>query len=110
MAGGSGQAALQKRVLAAAARFDRLGGLPLPYAVRLRAVAACGVQAAVYGAVAGRPKAGVLAQLRTRAGRAVWRGGGFGAVELRLLLGDPSCRADPAAAFSIAPLAALFSV
>ena len=29
-------------------------------------------------------------------GRAVWRGGRFGAVELRLLLGDPSGRADPA--------------
>ena len=49
LAGASGQAALQKRIRATADRFVRLGGLPLPYAVRVRAAAASGVQAAVSG-------------------------------------------------------------
>ena len=48
LAGASGQTALHKRILATADRLDRLGGLPLPHAVRLRAVAASGTQAAVY--------------------------------------------------------------
>ena len=66
-----------------------MAGLPLPHAKRLRAVASSGVQAATYGAVAGTPARGLLAKLRTSAGRAVWKGGAFGAVELRLLLGAP---------------------
>ena len=93
LAGQAGQGTLLKRIQATADRFDRLGGLPLPHLMRLRA--ASGVQAAVYGAVAGRPKAAVLAQLRTKAGRAVWRGGGFGAIELRLLLGCPFMQGGP---------------
>ena len=38
---------------------------------------------------------------------AVSRGGRFGAAEPRLLLGDASCRADPAAALAFGPLLAL---
>ena len=67
-------------------RFGRLASLPLPYVQRLRATAAAGVSAATWGAVAGVPGVRLISKLRTAAGRAVWRGGRFGAVELRLLL------------------------
>ena len=85
------------RVLAAWGRFRRLAALPLPYPARVRAAAAAGVAAATWGAAVGPPPVRLLSQLRTAAGRAVWRGGRFGAVELRLLLGAPCGRADPAA-------------
>ena len=85
-------------------RFRRLAALPLPYQVRVHAAAAAGVAAATWGACVGPPTARVLGRLRTAAGRAVWRGGRFGAVELRLLLGAPLGRADPAAACALEPL------
>ena len=107
LAGEVGRRQLESRTQATAGRFDRLGGLPLPRARRLLVVAASGVQAATYGEVAGTPTREQVAKLRTAAGRAVWRGGRYGAVELRLLLGALGCRSDPVAAFAIAPLAAL---
>ena len=42
----------------------------------------------------------------TWAVKAVWCGGHFGAVELRLLLGAEHCRSDPSAVFAFAPLLA----
>ena len=105
--GAPGLSAPAARVLSTVARFERLAGLPLPYAQRTRAVAAAGVAAAAYGALAGAPAGRDLAKLRTWAGRAVWRGGNFGAVELRLLLGAEHGRADPAAVIALAPLLAL---
>ena len=106
-AGGPALVAPAARVLSTLARFERLAGLPLPYPQRSRAVAAAGVAAAAYGALAGVPSGRDLAKLRTWAGRAVWRGGRFGAVELRLLLGAEHGRADPAAVITLAPLLAL---
>ena len=85
-------------------RFERLASLPMPYPQRVRATACAGVAAATWGAVVGPPATHLLAKLRTAAGRAVWRGGRFGAVELRLLLGAPTAAADPAAAFAFGPL------
>ena len=105
--GAPGLAASAARVAGTMARFERLAGLPLPYAQRSRAVAAAGVAAATYGALAGAPPGRDLAKLRTWAGKAVWRGGRFGAVELRLLLGAEDGRADPAGVFALAPLLAL---
>ena len=70
-------------------------------------MAAAGVAAAAYGALADAPAGRDLARLRTWAGRAVWRGGRYGAVELRLLLGAKHGRADPAAVIARAPLLAL---
>ena len=80
-AGARGATAMAARVQAARARFERLEGLPLPHAKRALVVAAAGVSAARYGAIAGAPSNRVLAQLRTWAGRAIWRGGRFGAVD-----------------------------
>ena len=73
--GASKVSAPATRTLGTLARFQRLSGLPLPYAQRARAVAAAGVSAAAYGALAGTPPGRDLARLRTWAGRAVWRGG-----------------------------------
>jgi len=92
------------RVLREWDRFRRLAALPLPYHVRVHAAAAAGVAAATWGAFVRPPPVRVLGKLRTAAGRAVWRGGRFGAVELRLLLWAPSGRADPAAACALEPL------
>ena len=92
------------RAAGAEGRFARLEALPLAYPARVRAVAAAGVAAAAWGALAGRPPAAALRRMRALAGRAVWRGGRFGAAELRLLLGDPAGRADPAAQVAVAPL------
>jgi hypothetical protein len=72
--------------------------------LRLRVVAASAVASASYGCVAYPPDRKELLRLRTAAGRAAWRGGRFGAVELRLLVGCPTGRADPAAAMAFAPL------
>jgi len=74
------------------------------YPLRLRVVAASAVASASFGCVAYPPSRKELLRLRTAAGRAAWRGGRFGAVELRLLVGCPSGRADPAAALAFAPL------
>jgi hypothetical protein len=92
------------RAVATQERFRCLMALPLSYPARLRAVASAGVSAACWGAMAGRPALAVLRPLRTWAGRAVWRGGRFGSVELRLLLGAPDGRADPAFWFAAGPL------
>ena len=105
-AGKASAAATAARAQSTFGRFERLAGLPLPLPRRVQAVAAAGVAAAAYGAIAGTPPARTLARLRTWAGRAVWRGGRFGAVELRLLLGAEHGRADPAAVFALAPLLA----
>jgi hypothetical protein len=96
--------AWQTRLADAAARCRRIGSLALPYAQRMRIVATSAVPAAVYGAVAILPPDADLRVLRTAAGRAVWRGGRFAAIELRLLLGGHDCRSDPYAAFYLAPL------
>ena len=101
--GAPGLVALAARIRSKVARLERLAGLPLPYAQRSRAVAAAGVSAASYGALAGTPAGRDLARLRTWAGR----GGRYGAVELRLLLGTEHGRADPAAVITLAPLLAL---
>jgi len=90
------------RLLAAEGRFRRLGGLPLPFLQRVRATASAGVSAACWGAVVYAPPASHIARLRTWAGRAIWRSGRYGAVELRLLLSGPDGRADPAAQFAFA--------
>ena len=79
----------------------------MPYRVRVRAAAAAGTAAAAWGAVVGPPSRALIAKLRTAAGRAVWRGGRYGAVEVRLLLGGPDGRADPAASFALQPLVML---
>ena len=94
-AGHVGTTAAVARVQGTFARLDRLAGLPLPYAHRVQAVAAAGVVAAAYGAVVGTPSNRTLARLRTWAGRAVWRGRRFGAVELRPLLGGQALPRRP---------------
>ena len=93
-----------QRAAACTERFRRLATLPLPFPLRVQATAAAGVAAAVWGALGDRPPAVALRKLRTAAGRASWRGGRFGAVELRLLLGAPNGRVDPAYHFASAPL------
>ena len=54
--GAPGLVALAARIRSKVARLERLAGLPLPYAQRSRAVAAAGVSAASYGALAGTPR------------------------------------------------------
>ena len=54
--GGPRVSAPATRVVSTMARIQRLAGLPLPYAQRSRAVAAAGVSAAAYGALAGTPR------------------------------------------------------
>ena len=103
LAGALGQKVLEKLATVIAGRSGRLCALPLPHSRRLQAVAASDVTEQQQGP----PVATALARVRARAGRAVWRGGGFGAVELRPLLDAPDCRADPAADFALAPFFAL---
>jgi len=106
-AGMHGCAVLAGRVAGTRGRFERIAGLPLPIPRRVQATAASGVNAATHGAITATPPGRQLAVLRTWAGRAIWRGGRYGAVELRRLLASQDCRADPAAAFTLAPLLAL---
>ena len=88
----------------ACSRLRRVGVLPLPRQNLLRVAAAAGVAVAVYGAACGTLPRDAARRLRASAAWAVSRGGRFGAAELRLLLGDAACRADPAAALALAPL------
>ena len=106
-AGMHGCAVLAGRATGTRGRFERIAGLPLPIPRRVQATAASGVSAATHGAITATPPGRQLAVLRTWAGRAIWRGGRHGAVELRLLLASQDCRADPAAALGFAPLLAL---
>jgi len=65
------------------------------------------VPAACYGALAACPGVEAIRKLRVQAAGAIYLGGGAGNQTLRLLLGSPDCRADPAAPFAIEPLWAL---
>jgi len=97
-------ALLRQRIMVACDRLRRVAAVPLPRPALLRVAAAAGVAVAVYGAACGAAPAAAIATLRAAAACAVSRSGRYGAPELRLLLGDPTCRADPAAAFATAPL------
>ena len=50
------------------------------------------------------PGGRAIDKLRAQAAGAIYLGGGAGNQTLRLLLGSPDCRADPAAPFAIQPL------
>ena len=102
-----GSSVLKQRLAVACERLRRVAVLPLARECLLRVVAAAGVSVAVYGGSCGSLPRHAVRSLRAAAAGAVSRGGRFGAPELRLLLGDSTCRADPAAALAFAPLLAL---
>ena len=102
-----GSSLLRQRLATACERLRRVAVLPLACERLLRVVAAAGVSVAVYGGSCGSLPKHAVRSLRAAATGAVNGGGRFGAPELRLLLGDPTCRADPAAALAFAPLLAL---
>jgi hypothetical protein len=101
---GAGASVIAARVRGTLARFERIRGLPLTLRQRVRFVVAAGMSAATFGAAAGPPPLRALNALRTAASRALGTGGRFGAPEVRLLLADPSGRADPVFQFVAQPL------
>ena len=89
---------------AAAARLDRVGKLPLPFAQRCRLAMASATALGTYGAGNGPPPQDVVKTLRAATKRAVCRGANRAAHEAVFGLLAPAWQLDPLAVVVIAPL------